>query len=165
MEHDGLYDHLLLLGLLWLSMLLYWGWLRGRPVTSLPRSRLLYPSRNASKEPKPFAGLLYKPLCDACEQAAASRPHAPCAPPPPLTFTRGRRRTVETGQQFCPDDECSYYGWEAGAISARTGIRAASHGGSSSVCRARGISRRRMAPRCMGSGSRPTCSSGLWGTS
>jgi hypothetical protein len=34
MEHDGLYDNLLLLGLLWLSMLLYWGWLRGWPATS-----------------------------------------------------------------------------------------------------------------------------------
>ena len=51
----------------------------------------------------------------------------------------------------------------AEAISARTGIRAVSRGGSSSVCRARGISRRRMAPRCMGNGSRPTCLYGQWG--
>src|ERR687888_396153 len=111
MEHDGLYDHLLLLGLLWLSMLLYWVWLRGGPATSPTPLTPALSIKKRSKEPTPFAGLLHKPLCDACAQAAASRLQAPGAPPPPLTFTRGRRRTVETRQQFCPDDDCSYYGW------------------------------------------------------
>jgi IS1 family transposase/transposase-like protein len=28
-----------------------------------------------------------------------------------LTFTRGRRRSIDTQHHFCPDHECSYYGW------------------------------------------------------
>jgi len=28
-----------------------------------------------------------------------------------MSFTRGRRRTVDTRQQFCPDPDCSYHGW------------------------------------------------------
>jgi transposase-like protein len=28
-----------------------------------------------------------------------------------MIFTQGRRRTVDTQQQFCPDPACSYHGW------------------------------------------------------
>jgi IS1 family transposase len=28
-----------------------------------------------------------------------------------MIFTRGRRRTVDTSQHFCPDQDCSYHGW------------------------------------------------------
>ena len=28
-----------------------------------------------------------------------------------ITFTRGRRRTVDTHAHFCPDHDCSYHGW------------------------------------------------------
>jgi IS1 family transposase len=28
-----------------------------------------------------------------------------------VTFTRGRRRTVDTHAHFCPDADCSYHGW------------------------------------------------------
>jgi hypothetical protein len=28
-----------------------------------------------------------------------------------LTCTRGRRRTVDTAQHFCPDHDCAYHGW------------------------------------------------------
>jgi IS1 family transposase/transposase-like protein len=83
------------------------------PQTSL-KSR-----RKRSKEPKPFTGLIYKPLCAACEQGLDSRPKAPGAPPPVMIFTRGRRRTVDTQHQFCPDPDCSYHGWlERGNIRA-----------------------------------------------
>ena len=64
-----------------------------------------------SKAPKPFAGLIHQPLCETCEQEADTRPKAPGAPPPVITFTRGRRRTVDTQAQFCPAPDCSYYGW------------------------------------------------------
>src|SRR5262249_31805957 len=57
------------------------------------------PRRKRSTEPKPFTGLLPKPLCDACEQGAAP-PKGPGAPPPVLTFTRGRQRPVDTAQHF-----------------------------------------------------------------
>jgi transposase-like protein len=49
---------------------------------------------------------------------------APGAPPPVMSFTRGRRRTVDTQQQFCPEPDCSYYGWLA-----RGNIRANGHPG------------------------------------
>jgi hypothetical protein len=90
MVHDWRYQDLLLLGLLWLiSMLLYWAWLRGRSATSPTFPSPAKPIKKRTQQPKPFAGLLHKPLCDACEHAAESRPQAPCAPPPRLTFTRG----------------------------------------------------------------------------
>jgi len=110
MEHNPLFDALLGLGWLWLGMLMYWAWLqRHRAANStLPTPAKAIKTR--SKEPKPFGGLIDKPLCIACEQAADSRPKAPSPPPPLLTFTRGRRRTVDTQQQFCPDLDCSYYG-------------------------------------------------------
>ena len=113
-----------MLGLLWFSILLHWVWLRGRPATRLTTLTPASSSKKRSKEPTPFAGLLHKPLCDACAQAAASRPPAPYAPPPVLTFTRGRRRTIETRQQFCPADDCAYYGWVG-----RGNIRANGHPG------------------------------------
>jgi transposase-like protein/IS1 family transposase len=69
------------------------------------------PRRKRSKEPKPFAGLIHKPLCEACEHGAHRRPEAPGSPPPVMTVTRGRPRTVDTNAHFCPDPQCSYYGW------------------------------------------------------
>src|SRR5262249_50882018 len=70
-------------------------------------------------------GLIRKPLCEACEQGADTRPKAAGAPPALLTFTRGRRRTVDTSQHFCPDHDCSYHGWLG-----RGNIRANGHPGS-----------------------------------
>jgi hypothetical protein len=67
--------------------------------------------RRRSKEPKPFAGLIRQPLCEACEQGAAIRPTVPGVPPPVITYTRGRLRTVDTQAHFCPDPDCSYDGW------------------------------------------------------
>jgi hypothetical protein len=67
--------------------------------------------RRRSKEPQPFTGLIHKPLCEACEHGADTRLKTPGSPPPLITFTRGRRRTVTTRSHFCPDSDCSYYGW------------------------------------------------------
>ena len=67
--------------------------------------------RRRSKEPKPFAGLIHQPRCEACEHGADTRPTAPGSPPPVMTFPRGRRRTVDTPAHFCPDPDCSYDGW------------------------------------------------------
>jgi len=78
------------------------------PRTSLKPSK---PRRKRSKEPKPFTGYSHKPLCEACQQGVDSRPKAPGSPPPVMIFTRGRRRTVDTSGQFCPDYDCSYHGW------------------------------------------------------
>ena len=78
------------------------------PQTPLkPQSR----RRRRSQEPKPFAGLIHQPRCEAGEQGADTRPQAPGSPPPVITFTRGRRRIVDTQAHFCPAPDCSYYGW------------------------------------------------------
>jgi transposase-like protein len=63
-------------------------------------------------EPKPFAGFTRKPGCEACAQEAGLQPSAsaPNAPPPRMTFTRGRRRQVDTTGHFCPQATCSYHG-------------------------------------------------------
>lgn len=67
--------------------------------------------RRRAKEPKPFAGLIQQPLCEACEHGTDTQPQALGSPPPVITFTRGRKRTVDTQAHFCPDPKCSYYGW------------------------------------------------------
>jgi IS1 family transposase/transposase-like protein len=93
------------------------------------RPTLLQPSPprpKRSREPKPFAGLLHKPLCAACEQAAASGHKAPRTSPPLITSARGRKRTIDSQQQFCPDLDCAYYGWLG-----RGNIRANGHPGGS----------------------------------
>jgi IS1 family transposase/transposase-like protein len=66
----------------------------------------------ATREPKPFAGFTRKPGCEACAQEAGLQPSAsaPNAPPPRMTFTRGRRRQVDTTGHFCPQATCSYHG-------------------------------------------------------
>jgi IS1 family transposase/transposase-like protein len=66
----------------------------------------------AKREPKPFAGFTRKPDCPVCEHEAGAQPSAsaPHAPPPRMTFTRGRRRHVDTTGHFCPHTACSYHG-------------------------------------------------------
>jgi IS1 family transposase len=100
-----------LFGLLWLCMLLYclWSWVQAATAQAHPQ-----PAKQAkrhAKDPKPFPGLIHKPRCAACDHAVEPRTQAPCAPPPLLTFTRGRRRAIDVRHHFCPDQECSYYGW------------------------------------------------------
>ena len=66
----------------------------------------------ATRDPKPLAGFTRKPDCPICEQDAASPPTAllPNAPPPRMTFTRGRHRHVDTTRHFCPHTPCAYHG-------------------------------------------------------
>ena len=62
------------------------------------------------REPKAFAGFIHKPECDLCDRESAPQLSAPGAPPPRLSFTRGRRRHVDTTGHFCPHATCSYHG-------------------------------------------------------
>src|SRR2546426_11919353 len=63
-------------------------------------------------------------VCRLCDQAAASGHKAPSTPPPLITYARGRKRTIDSQNQFCPDLDCSYYGWLG-----RGNIRANGHPG------------------------------------
>ncbi len=105
---DLIFSQLLLVALLWLCFLLHVLWPSER-ASACPRlPKPTPPPRKRSTDPQPFPGLLHKPLCAACEQAATPRPKAPGAPPPLYTSTRGRKRSIDTQQQFCPDQDCSY---------------------------------------------------------
>ena len=104
MASNLLFYQLLLVALVLICLLIHVGW-PDDPTScaqNAPRSPIT-PRRQRSKEPKPFTGLIHKPLCEACEQEADARPKAPGSPPPVITFTRGRRRTVDTHAHFCPD--------------------------------------------------------------
>jgi hypothetical protein len=127
MGNDPHFDALLLLALFWLSLLLYWAWRQAQPTMGPIQSTATSPSRTRSHAPTPFPGLIHKPLCEACERATDPYPKPPSSPPSVLTFTRGRKRTIDTQQQFCPDDACSYYGWLG-----RGNIRANGHPGGKS---------------------------------
>src|SRR6266481_4485355 len=102
---------LVLLGLLWLCLMLHYAWPSDRPREGQRALTPPLPPRARSRDPKPFAGLTYKPHCEACAQAAAPRQQAPCAPPPRIVSTRGRPRQVDTSSHFCPQPHCAYRGW------------------------------------------------------
>src|SRR5882724_2993436 len=102
---------LVLLGLLWLCCMLHSAWPSGHATDIQRPPQPLPPPRKHPCAPKPFPGLTHKPHCDACAHATASRPQAPCAPPPRIVSPRGRRRQVDTSRHFCPDPDCIYGGW------------------------------------------------------
>jgi hypothetical protein len=106
MISDLLISPLLLVGLVWLCLMLYWAW-PSDCVIAHPTP----PRRKRSRASKPFAGLTHKPRCDACEHTTDSCPHAPSAPPSRIVSTRGRRRQVDTATYFCPNPDCRYRGW------------------------------------------------------
>ncbi len=96
----------LIAGLLLILLVLLprWLWRHGKtaPATTQPT--------RTKREPKPFAGLTRKPECELCEHGGESRPPMPVAPPPRMTFARGRHRQVDTTGHFCPQAACSYHG-------------------------------------------------------
>jgi IS1 family transposase len=115
---------LLLFSLLWLCFLLSVLWPDGQLSVGATPPQPRPSRRKRSRERQPFPGLLHKPLCDACERVVAPWPRTPPSPPPVLTFTRGRKRTIDTHHHFCPDQDCAYYGWPG-----RGNIRANGHPG------------------------------------
>jgi transposase-like protein len=111
MTPNLLFYQLLLAALVLLCLIIHVWWSDPRcPASQMPL-KPDKPRRKRSKEPKPFAGFIHKPLCEACEHGLDSRRKAPGSPPPVMIFTRGRQRTVDTHSQFCPDPDCSYHGW------------------------------------------------------
>ena len=124
MVPNPLFYQLLMVALILICLLIHVG-LPDKPLP-LPQPPLEPHKRRRtrSKEPKPFPGLLHKPLCAACAQGAEGHAKAPGLPPPIMRFTRGRRRTVDTHAHFCPDPDCAYHGWRG-----RGNIRANGHPG------------------------------------
>ena len=79
-------------------------WCSGKLTSAAPKPP------GSKREPQPFAGLTHKPDCDLCYQQVRSQPPTPSAPPPRMSFTRGRRRQVDTSGHFCPQASGSYHG-------------------------------------------------------
>ncbi|MHA2313621.1 MAG: hypothetical protein ACXADF_19275 [Candidatus Thorarchaeota archaeon] len=50
-----------------------------------------------------------KPECPACQETEGSDPIP--EKPPVIEHHLGRPRNVDTSNHYCPDPECSYYGW------------------------------------------------------
>lgn len=90
--------------LILLILLPRWLWRRGQRAPTVPKRT------RAQREPKPFAGYTRKPACELCDQGMDSQPQAPGAPPPRMSFTRGRRRHIDTTGHFCPQATWSYHG-------------------------------------------------------
>jgi hypothetical protein len=65
-----------------------------------------------SGEPKPFRGLSQKPICQECaKEKEEEQGKGGEEAPPKIVSGRGRPAEVDTSQQFCPAEECRYYGW------------------------------------------------------
>ena len=111
MASNPLFYQLLLVALVLICLMVHVGLPDDIPRVPTTPLKPKPPRRRRSTEPKPFTGLIHQPLCEAWEQKPDGRPKAPGSPPPVITFTRGRRRTVDTQAHFCPDPTCSYYGW------------------------------------------------------
>ena len=111
MTSNLLFYQLLLVALVLICFIIHIWWPDHPGPTAQPPLKPDIPRRQRSKEPKEFTGYIHKPLCEACEQGADSRPKAPGSPPPLLTCTRGRKRTVSTQSHFCPKPNCAYQGW------------------------------------------------------
>jgi len=109
--NDLFFRELLVLGLLWLYVVLYWAWPWQRVSADQAGGQPAKRPKRYAKTPQPFAGLTQKPLCSACEQAVAPHPPPPATPPPSIVSTRGCPRTVDTQHHFCPSPRCDYYGW------------------------------------------------------
>ena len=129
MVSELFFYQLALIALLWLCLMLHGVWPSDRPTVPSPLPQPRLPRRQRRCEPTPFAGLTTKPHCGACAHASDSRPHAPSAPPPRLVPMRGRRRQVDTSHHFCPNPDCAYRGWGAGAISVPMAIPMGAPGG------------------------------------
>src|SRR5712691_1107787 len=110
MVSDLFFYELLLLGLLWLCVMLYYAGPSDRSAGDQRTSKPIPPPHKRSSDPKPFPGLTRKPSCAACEQTHAYAPQPPGGPPPRIVPTRGRPRQVDTSQHCCPSPACTYQG-------------------------------------------------------
>src|SRR2546422_3906763 len=111
MMPDPLVYQLLLVGLMLLCLMLHIVWPYGHATSGSTTPLAAKAPRQRSRTPKPFPGLLHKPHCAACEQAAQAPEALPPPAPLPIISRRGRPREVDTSQQFCPHPTCAYRGW------------------------------------------------------
>jgi IS1 family transposase len=101
---------LTLIALVWLCVMLQGVWPSAPTAVGPTTPEPPPPPPKRNRAPKPFAGLITKPPCDACEQSSEPPPQPPSCPPPRMEPPRGRRRHVDTAMHFCPNPDCAYRG-------------------------------------------------------
>ena len=65
--------------------------------------------KGKGKKQKGYQGVTQKPVCVACDKEEGEEKKR--EPPPRIKPKRGRKRQVKTGQHYCPNERCRYYGW------------------------------------------------------
>jgi hypothetical protein len=61
---------------------------------------------------KPFQQFLYSRFRHSKHEAALPSEVIP-EPPPLITYTQGRSRSIYTALHYCANNDCEYYGWLA----------------------------------------------------
>src|SRR5437660_3193645 len=102
---------LLLVGLLLLCRMLHIVWPYGHATSGSTTPLSAKAPRQRSREPTPCPGLVHRPPCAACEQAAQDPEALPPPAPLPIISRRGRPREVDTSQHCCPHPTCASRGW------------------------------------------------------
>lgn len=108
---NNLWHDLIGLVLLWLMGKM---WVQMTELKAFTRrwARFLVRQRRqqAQRVSRELPGLAHRPGCADCqvESAVAVEPESPPSWP---QSKRGRRREVKATWQFCPDENCRYYGW------------------------------------------------------
>jgi len=99
----------MLLLLVWLIGNTYQNW---RLISAERKAQIQRPKakKRNKKGGKEFQGTTKKPVCASCERAEIL-PAPSRLPPPLIRSRRGRRRSVDTALQYCPEKGCRYYGW------------------------------------------------------
>ena len=82
MAPNPLFCQLLVIALVLICLLIHVGLLDRRLPQPQPPLASNKHRRKRSKDPKPFTGLIHKPLCEACALEATEHPKAPSSPPP-----------------------------------------------------------------------------------
>jgi IS1 family transposase len=105
------FDPVVVLGLLWVFVMLYYACLSPCVTTQTQPAKPITSGHKRSNEPKPFVGLLHKPHCALCEQEVMYSKTPPPVPPAPMPPTTRRPRAIDTSMHFCPHTNCDYRGW------------------------------------------------------
>jgi len=106
---EALMREAMLLLLMWLIGNTYQNWRLIRTVQKAQQRRPKAKKRK-KKGVKEFQGVTRKPVCASCEGAEVLPASLPIAPPL-ISPKRAQRRSVDTALQYCPEEECRYYGW------------------------------------------------------
>jgi IS1 family transposase len=108
-----IYYQLAIVGLLWLCIMLHYGWPSRGAGSPQPPAAPVPPKfkRTRANEPKPFEGLTKKPHCAACEHAAHHPTPSLPQRPEPMPPTNRRPCAIDTSMHFCPHVGCDYQGW------------------------------------------------------